>query len=89
METQPRELSRRGFNLEIYHCLSRLYNLFRSLVNLINLVTTATESNYVNSSQDLIGSIIGSMEESRTLMLNLTLVHRQFRDQIFNISLLE
>ena len=33
--------------------------------------------------------IMASMEESRTLMLNLTLVHREFRDQIFNISLLK
>ena len=32
---------------------------------------------------------MGSMEESRTLMLNLTLVHKEFQHQIFNISLLE
>ena len=34
-------------------------------------------------------SIMASMEESRTWMLNLTLVHKEFRHQIFNISLLE
>ena len=34
-------------------------------------------------------SIMGSMEKSQTLKLNLTLVHKEFRHQIFNISLLE
>ena len=33
--------------------------------------------------------IMASMEKSRTLMFNLTLVHKEFRHQIFNISLLE
>ena len=33
--------------------------------------------------------IMASMEKSQTLKLNLTLVHREFRHQIFNISLLE